>query len=58
MLPENFIEHIVGTLYAQECITGKPDPEWFDTTLREVKAFLRLQMLFGIKQLPATSLEQ
>ena len=55
MLPENFIEHIVGTLYAQECITGKPDPEWFDTTLREVKAFLRLQVLFGI---PATSLEQ
>ncbi|XP_068742266.1 piggyBac transposable element-derived protein 4-like [Montipora capricornis] len=34
----------------------KRDPEWFNTTLAEVKAFLGLHVLFGIKQLPATRL--
>ena len=35
---------------------AKPDPEWFDTTLEEIKAFLGLHVLFGIKQLPAIRL--
>ena len=55
MLPEDLIEHIVTETnrYARESIAAKPDPEWFDTTLEEVKAFLGLHVLFGIKQLPA-----
>lgn len=40
--------------YAQECIATKPDHEWYDTTLDEMKAFLSLHVLFRIKQLPAT----
>ena len=55
MLPEVLMEHIVTETnrYARESIAAKPDPEWFDTTLEEVKAFLGLHVLFGIKQLPA-----
>ena len=55
MFPEDLIEHIVTETnrYARECIAAKPDPEWFDTTLEEVKAFIGLHVLFGIKQLPA-----
>ena len=45
-----------ATHYAHEYIAEQPDPEWFDTTLSEVKAFLGLHVLFGIKQLPATRL--
>lgn len=58
MFPEELIEQIVLEMnrYARECIAMKPDPEWFDTTLTEVKAFLGLHLLFGIKQLPATRL--
>ncbi|XP_068719571.1 piggyBac transposable element-derived protein 4-like [Montipora capricornis] len=58
MFPEELIEQIVleTNRYARECIAVKPDPEWFDTTLAEVKAFLGLHVLFGIKQLPATRL--
>ena len=52
------IEQIVleTNCYARECIAMKPDPEWFNTTLAEVKVFLGLHMLFGMKQLPATRL--
>lgn len=30
--------------------------EWFETTLHEMKVFIGLHVLFGIKQLPATRL--
>ena len=55
MLPEDLIEFIVTETnrYARESIAAKPDAEWFDTTLEEVKGFLGLHVLFGIKQLPA-----
>lgn len=38
--------------YAQQCIETKPDPRWYETTLEEIKAFLALNILFGIKRLP------
>ena len=58
MFPEELIEHIVveTNRYAQECIATNPDREWFETTLAEMKAFIGLHVLFGIKQLPATRL--
>ena len=58
MFQEELIEHIVieTNRYAQECIATNPDHEWFETTLAEMKAFIGLHMLFGIKQLPATCL--
>ena len=56
--PEKLIEQIVceTNRFARQCIAVKPDPEWFDTSLEEVKAFLGLQVFFGIKQLPAIRL--
>ena len=58
MFPEELIEHIVSETnrYARECIATKPDPEWKDTSLEEIKAFLGLHVLFGIKQLPSYKL--
>jgi len=58
MFPEELIEHIVAETnrYARECIVTKPDREWYDTTLDEMKAFLGLHVLFGIERLPATRL--
>ncbi|XP_067026427.1 piggyBac transposable element-derived protein 4-like [Acropora muricata] len=58
MFPEDLIEHIVTETnrYARECTAAKPDPERFDTMLEEIKAFLGLHVLFGIKQLPAIRL--
>ena len=58
MFAEALIEQIVLEMnsYARECIAIKPDPEWFNTTLAELKAFLGLHVLFGIKQLLATRL--
>ena len=52
MFPEELIEHIVSETnrYAGECIAMKPDPEWKDTSLEDIKAFLGLHVLFGIKQ--------
>ena len=52
------IEHIVSETnwFAQECIAAKPDTEWHGMTLEEMKAFLRVHLLFGIKQLPANHL--
>ena len=48
MFPEELIEHIVSETnrYACECIAMKPDPEWKDTSLEEIKAFLGLHVLF------------
>ena len=58
MFPEELIGHIIleTNRYARASIATKPDPEWFDTSLTELKAFLGLHVLFGIKQLPATGL--
>lgn len=58
MFPDELIEHIVveTNRYAQECIAMKPDAEWFETTLDEMKAFIGLHVLFDIKKLPATPL--
>lgn len=58
MFPEELIEQIVAETnrYAQECIATKPDGEWYDTTLDEMKAFIGLHVLFGIKRLPANRL--
>ena len=58
MFPEDLIEHIVSETnrFAQECIAAKPDPKWRETTLEEMKAFLGVHVLFGIKQLPANHL--
>ncbi|XP_020622237.1 piggyBac transposable element-derived protein 5-like [Orbicella faveolata] len=58
MFPEELIEHIViGTnCYAQECIATTLDHKWLETTFTEMKAFIGLRVLFGIKQLPATHL--
>ena len=58
MFPEELIEHIVSETnrYACECIATKPDPEWKDTCLEEIKAFLGLHVLFSIKQLPSYKL--
>ena len=58
MFPEELIEHIVSETnrYAHECIATKLDPEWKDTSLKEIKAFLGLHVLFGIKQLPSYKL--
>ena len=58
MFSEDLIEHIVSETnwFAQECIAAKPDTEWHGMTLEEMKAFLRVDLLFGIKQLPANHL--
>ena len=58
MFSEDLIEHIVSETnwFAQECIAAKPDTEWHGMTLEEMKAFLRVHLLFGIKQLPANHL--
>ena len=58
MFSEDLIEHIVSETnwFAQECIAAKPDTEWHGMTLKEMKAFLRVHLLFGIKQLPANHL--
>ena len=58
MFPEELIERIVSETnhYAWECIAAKPDPERKDTSLEEIKAYLGLHVLFGIKQLPSYKL--
>ena len=56
MFPKELIEHIVTEMnrYARKCITTKPNHEWYDTTLDEMKALIGLHVLFGIKKLPVT----
>ena len=55
MFPESLIETIVTETnrYARQCTAVKPDAKWYDTTLAEMKAYLGLHIIFGIKQLPA-----
>ena len=55
MFPEELIEQIVAETnhYARECIATKPDS---DTMLDEMRAFIGLHVLFGIKKLPAIRL--
>lgn len=58
LFPETLIAHIVTETnrYAKQCIAKKPDRHWFDTTVEEMKAFLGLNILFGIKSLPEIKL--
>jgi len=55
---EDLFEHIVEETnrYARQCIAVKPDPKWCETTTEEMKAFVGLHVLFGIKHLPSTRL--
>lgn len=41
---------------AQQCIRTKPDPSWYETTCKEMRAFVALNVLFGVKSLPETRL--
>lgn len=58
MFPEELIERIISETnrYVCECIATKPDPEWKDRSLEEIKVFLGLHVLLGIKQLPSYKL--
>lgn len=58
MFPEELKEQIVAETnrYAQECIATNPDRAWYDTTRDEMKAFIGIHMLFGVKRFPATHL--
>ena len=46
----------IGEGVSLKFIATKPDREWTETTHDEMKAFIDLHVLFGIKQLPATRL--
>ena len=37
---------------AEQCIRTKPEPSWYETTCEEMRAFVALNVLFGIKALP------
>ncbi|GFS13267.1 PiggyBac transposable element-derived protein 4-like [Elysia marginata] len=39
-------------LYASQCMRSKPNSTWYDTDLDEMRAFLAIQIMFGIKCLP------
>lgn len=58
MFPDTQLSNIVNETnkYAQQCQGNKADPDWYDTTLEEMKAFLTLNILFGIKSLPKTKM--
>ncbi|KAK3786663.1 hypothetical protein RRG08_027619 [Elysia crispata] len=38
--------------YAQQCIMRIPNSSWYDTDINEMRAFLAIQIIFGIKQQP------
>lgn len=58
LFPEELFELMVmeTNRYARQQIQTKPDTTWRETTIEEMKAFLGLHVLFGIKQLPSTRL--
>jgi len=58
MFPEELFIAIVDETnkYARQCIRNKPDPKWYDTTFEEVRAFIALDIFFGVKVLPETRL--
>ncbi|KAL0979753.1 hypothetical protein UPYG_G00189190 [Umbra pygmaea] len=56
LFPDSLFEHIVEqtnsyALYRQRR-SGKSDPHWHPTDLREMKAYIGLNILMGINQLP------
>ncbi|KAK3727613.1 hypothetical protein QZH41_006003 [Actinostola sp. cb2023] len=58
MFPEELFELMATETnrYTRQRAEVKPDPKWRETTSEEIKAFLGLHVLFGIKQLPSTRL--
>ena len=55
--PELFAKIVEETnRNAQQCIRTKPDLSWYETTCEEIRAFVALNVLFGIKSLPETRL--
>ena len=58
MFPENLFEILVTETNpnAEQLIQTKPDPRWYATTCEEMRAFVGINILFGIKNLPETRL--
>ena len=58
LLPSNLFEILVEETnrYATQSIRTKPDARWYPTTVEEMRAFIALNMFFGIKSLPETRL--
>jgi hypothetical protein len=56
MFPEELFEYVVEetNIFARQSITAKPDPSWYETTVDEMRAFIALNIYFGIKVLPET----
>ena len=52
----NFFEILVEETnrYATQSIRTKPDARWYATTIEEMRAFVALNIFFGIKSLPET----
>ena len=60
LFPDSLFEHMVEqtnkyALYRQRR-SGKSDPHWHPTDVREIKAFVGLNILMGINQLPDTGM--
>ncbi|XP_068167873.1 piggyBac transposable element-derived protein 4-like [Antennarius striatus] len=60
LFPDSLFEHMVEqtnkyALYRQRR-SGKPDPHWHPTDVREMKAYVGLNILMGINQLPDTGM--
>ena len=58
LFPSNFFEILVEETnrYATQSIRTKPDARWYATTVEEMRAFVALNIFFGIKSLPETRL--
>uniref|UniRef100_A0A3Q2GQU9 Si:ch211-130m23.5 n=1 Tax=Cyprinodon variegatus TaxID=28743 RepID=A0A3Q2GQU9_CYPVA len=60
LFPDSLFEHMVEqtnnyALYRQRRV-GKSDPHWHPTDVREMKAYVGLNILMGINQLPDTDM--
>ena len=38
--------------YARQCMAARPNRDWYDTAVEEMRAFLAINIIFGIRQLP------
>ena len=58
LFPSNFFEILVEETnrYATQSIRTKPDARWYATMVEEMRAFVALNIFFGIKSLPETRL--
>jgi len=58
MFPENLFEILVTETNrnAKQSFRTKPDLHWYATTCEEMRAFVAINILFGIKTLPETRL--